>query len=181
MPHLHLPLQSGSDSVLKRMCRQYTAGDFKKTVDLLKSRLDRPAITTDIIVGFPGETDADFERTIELAKQAGFAKIHVFVYSRRKGTSAAKMDGAVDDGIIKERSKILHDLSIELGREYRSKFLCQNARVLLESGYPQPAGRAERYFKVAISNPTKHLEKNMIVDVKLLKNQQNRMIGVIGS
>ncbi len=179
MPHLHLPLQSGSDSVLKRMCRQYSADDFKKIVDLLKSRLDRPAITTDIIVGFPGETNADFELTLELAKQVGFAKIHVFAYSPRKGTAAARMDGVVDDGMIKERSKILHDLSIKLGREYRDQFLGKTARILLESGYPQPAGRAERYFNVVISNPTRNLEKNMIVNVKLLRNLEDRMIGII--
>jgi threonylcarbamoyladenosine tRNA methylthiotransferase MtaB len=181
MPHLHLPLQSGSDSVLKRMCRQYGVAQFKKTVDLLKSRLDRPAITTDIIVGFPGETDGDFEHTVELAKEVGFAKIHAFAYSARKGTAAAKMDGAVDDERIKERSRILHDLSIELGREYRNQFLGQHARVLLESGYPQPAGRAERHFNVAINNPARDLEKNMILDVKLLRNHKDRMTGVIGS
>jgi len=177
MPHLHLALQSGSDSILKRMCRQYRIGEFVETVDLLKTRLDRPAITTDIIVGFPGETDADFERTVELARQVGFAKIHVFPYSARKGTAAAEMDRAVGDRIIKERSRILHALSDELGREYRSRFLGQTAQVLLESGYPEPAGRAERYFTVAISNPPRDIENNKIVEVKLLKNHKDRMSG----
>ncbi|MHC4582096.1 MAG: radical SAM protein, partial [Planctomycetota bacterium] len=93
MPHLHLPLQSGSDEVLRRMCRQYRVAQFRETIDLLKSRLDRPAITTDIIVGFPGETDTDFERTVELARDVGFAKMHVFSFSPRKGTAAAEMGG----------------------------------------------------------------------------------------
>ena len=181
MPHLHLPLQSGSDSVLKRMCRQYRVTEFVETVDLLKTRLDRPAITTDIIIGFPGETDADFERTVGLARQVGFAKIHVFPYSARKGTAAAEMKGAVDDRIIKERSRILHTLSDELGREYRSRFLGKTARVLLESGYPQPAGRAERYFTVAVCNPPRDIEKNKIVEVKLLKNHKDRMSGYHGT
>jgi len=180
MPHLHLPLQSGSDSVLKRMCRQYSARDFKRTVDLLESRLDCPAITTDIIVGFPGETDADFERTVELVKQVGFAKIHVFAYSARKGTAAAEMDGAVDDETIKKRSKILKSLGNKLGIAYRNQFIGQTAQVLLEGGHPQPAGRSERYFAVAIKDPPRDLQKNKIVEVKLTENHEDRMLGVIG-
>lgn len=179
MPHLHLPLQSGSDSVLRKMCRQYSVDQFKETVGLLKSRLDSPAITTDIIVGFPGETDADFKQTVELAKQVGFAKIHVFAYSAREGTAASDMKGAVDDEIIKKRSQILHSLSIGLGIEYRNQFLGQTARVLLESGYPQPSGRAERYFKVDINNPPRNIQKNKIVQVKLTENHEDRMLGVV--
>ncbi|UCF15277.1 MAG: tRNA (N(6)-L-threonylcarbamoyladenosine(37)-C(2))-methylthiotransferase MtaB [Phycisphaerales bacterium] len=177
MPHLHLPLQSGSDSILRKMCRQYRVAQFRETVELLKSRLDRPAITTDIIVGFPGETDGDFQRTVELAKQVGFAKIHVFAYSPRKGTAAADMNGAVDHRTIKERSEVLHALSDELGFEYRSQFVGQTARVLLETGFPQPGGRAERYFTVAISDPQRDLKKNRIVEVKLQKNHEDRMSG----
>ncbi len=179
MPHLHLPLQSGSDPILKRMCRQYRVGEFRETVELLKARLDRPAITTDIIVGFPGETDADFEKTAELARQVGFAKIHVFAYSARKGTAAAEMPGAVDSGIIKERSQILHALGVELGLKYRSRLIGQTAQVLLESGYPKPSGRTERYFTVAISDPPRDLKKNEIVEVGLLENHKERMIGVL--
>jgi threonylcarbamoyladenosine tRNA methylthiotransferase MtaB len=179
MPHLHLPLQSGSDPILKRMCRQYRIAEFREAVELLEARLDRPAITTDIIVGFPGETDADFERTVELAGQVGFAKIHVFAYSPRKGTAAAEMPGAVDSGIIKERSQILHALGIELGRKYRSRFIGQTAQVLLESDCPKPAGRAERYFTVAISDPPRDLRKNEIVEVRLLENHEDRMIGTL--
>jgi len=78
MPHLHLSLQSGSDAVLKRMCRQYRADDFAETIRLITSRLDRPAMTADFIVGFPGETDADFEATVALAKESGFAKMDIF-------------------------------------------------------------------------------------------------------
>ena len=86
LPHLHLSLQSGSDAVLRRMARPYTADDFRAKVALIRSHLDRPAITTDIIVGFPGETDADFDQTVALAKEVAFAKMHVFVFSSRKGT-----------------------------------------------------------------------------------------------
>ena len=179
MPHLHLPLQSGSDAILKKMCRQYRVAEFKETIELLKSRLDRPAITTDIIVGFPGETGADFERTVELARQVGFAKIHVFAYSPRKGTAAADMKGAVDNVIIKERSQIMHALGTELGLEYRSQFLGETAQVLLESNNKQPTGRTERYFTVSMDDPPRDLKKNQILEVRLLENQKDRMVGVV--
>ncbi|MHC4426187.1 MAG: tRNA (N(6)-L-threonylcarbamoyladenosine(37)-C(2))-methylthiotransferase MtaB, partial [Planctomycetota bacterium] len=103
MPHLHLSLQSASDSVLKKMCRQYRVDEFREKVESIKSRLDRPAITTDIIVGFPGETDVDFEQTVDLAKNVGFAKMHVFSFSPRKGTAAANMQDTVDNRVIKRR------------------------------------------------------------------------------
>lgn len=183
MPHLHLALQSGSDSVLKRMCRQYTVDRFCRTVDLVKSRLDRPAITTDIIVGFPGETDADFERTVEIARKVGFAKIHVFAYSPRAGTAAAGMPNRIGSKRIKERSQILQSVGIELGREYRNQFLGQTAQVLLESDNAVPSGRSERYFSVAISAAPRDLKKNQIVQVKLLQNLDDGMAGcaIIGS
>lgn len=177
MPHLHLPLQSGSDSVLKRMCRQYTVDRFCRTVDLVKSRLDCPAITTDIIVGFPGEADEDFEKTVEIARKVGFAKIHVFAYSPRAGTAAARMPNRIASKQIKERSQILQSVGIELGRAYRNQFLGQTAQVLLESNNAVPSGRSERYFNVAISAAPKDLKKNQIVGVKLLQNLDDGMAG----
>ena len=148
MPHLHLSLQSGSNAVLKKMCRQYNADEFREKVDSAKLRLDRPAITTDIIVGFPGETDADFEQTVDLAKDAGFAKMHVFSFSPRKGTAAANMQGTVNNKVIKERSMILRNLNIELGRKYRQQFLGETAEILLENVNGRVCGRSERYFMV---------------------------------
>ena len=113
------------------------------------------------------------------ARQVGFAKIHVFAFSPRKGTAAADMDGAVNDALIKERSQFLHELGIELGIEYRSQFLGQTARVLVENNNAQISGRAERYFTVAISDPPANLEKNQIVQVKLLENHEDRMVGIM--
>ncbi|MCX5637857.1 MAG: tRNA (N(6)-L-threonylcarbamoyladenosine(37)-C(2))-methylthiotransferase MtaB, partial [Planctomycetota bacterium] len=127
MPHLHLSLQSGSDKVLKKMGRQYSADEFRQKVALVKSRLDRPAITTDIIVGFPGETDADFQQTVDLAKEVGFAKMHIFSFSPRKGTAAAVMQDAVDNRVIKERAHILRDLEVELGKAFRRQFVGETA------------------------------------------------------
>lgn len=179
MPHLHLSLQSGSNTILKKMHRQYTADQFREKIELIKSRLDRPAITADILVGFPGETDADFQETVELAKEAGFAKMHVFCFSPRKGTVAANMQGKIDNKIIKERSKILRDLGDELAAKFRQQFVGETAEILLESDGYQPYGRSERYFMVYVEKAEKKLAKNELVRVKLIKNNKNAMIGKI--
>ena len=177
MPHLHLSLQSGSDAVLKKMCRQYTTGEFREKIEMLKSRLDRPAITTDIIAGFPGETDADFQQTIDLAKEVGFAKMHIFAFSPRKGTSAAVMQDAVDNRVIKKRSQILRELDIELGTAYRQQFVGQTAEILVENDSGQVCGRSERYFMVYLNGKGNKPHRNELVWVKLVENRKNGMIG----
>jgi len=179
MPHLHLPLQSGSDDILRKMCRQYRVAQFKETIDLLSSRLDRPAITTDIIVGFPGETDANFERTVKLARDVGFSKMHIFSFSPRKGTAAAEMQGAVDNEVIRERSETLHALDIELALKYRQQFVGDTAQVLLETNSPGAPGngRSERYFMVSLKDSRKKVKENDVIKVKLLENHKDGMIG----
>jgi len=177
MPHLHLSLQSGSNAVLKRMCRQYTVEEFREKVELIKSRLDRPSITTDIIVGFPGETDADFQQTIDLAKEVGFSKMHVFSFSRRKGTAAAVMQDAVDNRVIKKRSRMLRDLNVELGRTYRQQFVGETAEILVENNNGRVCGRSERYFMVCLNESGEKPARNELVRVKLVENSENGMIG----
>lgn len=177
MPHLHLSLQSGSNIILKKMRRQYKADEFKQKAELIKSMLDRPAITTDIIVGFPGETDTDFEQTIDLAKEIGFAKIHVFSFSPRKNTAAADMQDLVDNRVKKKRSQILRNLDIELGMKYRRQFLGETAEILVESNNGQLYGRSERYFKVLIENTKNKLKQNNLISVKLIENSEHGMIG----
>ena len=179
MPHLHLSLQSGSDAILKRMSRQYNSGQFREKIDLIKSRLDKPALTTDIIVGFPGETDEDFENTVKLAKEVGFSKMHVFRFSPRQGTAAAKMDKRVDSENVKERSKILIDLDKELRFKYQNQFLDESTEVLVENSNGTIHGRAERYFMVNIENTKNSLKKNDLVKVKLIKNSNSAMAGRI--
>jgi threonylcarbamoyladenosine tRNA methylthiotransferase MtaB len=154
MPHLHLSLQSGSDAILRRMARPYTADDFRTKVSLIRSRLDRPALTTDIIVGFPGEADADFEQTVALAKEVAFSKMHVFVFSARKGTAAAKMRPKVPTEVKKARSRILRDLDLTLQRKFRAQFLGETAQILIESTNGHVGGRAERYFEVEVLHGT---------------------------
>ncbi len=176
MPHLHLSLQSGSNAVLKKMCRQYSADEFKDKIKFIKSRLDRPAITADVIVGFPGETDADFEATVELAKEAGFAKMHVFSFSKRAGTAAAGMQDAVNNRVIKERSRILLDLDAELGYKFRQQFVGEKAEILMEN---DEKGRSERYFMVRLENSGKKPQKGELVTVRLVKNSKNGLTGQV--
>jgi threonylcarbamoyladenosine tRNA methylthiotransferase MtaB len=179
MPHLHLSLQSGSDKILGKMCRQYRVDEFIAKVESAKSRLDRPAITTDIVVGFPSETDADFEQTVNMANIVGFAKMHVFSFSPRKGTAAVDMQDQVDNKVIKERSQILRDLDVELGLKFRLQFLGETAQVLIENNNGQLSGRSERYFTVNIDKAEKEHKNNSIVEVKLFENSESGMTGSI--
>jgi threonylcarbamoyladenosine tRNA methylthiotransferase MtaB len=164
MPHLHLPLQSGSEQVLRKMRRQYTPEEFTQVVAKARLRLDRPAITTDIIVGFPGETDEDFEKTLEVVRAAKFAKIHVFTYSPRDGTAAARMQPTVKAEVIKRRSAILRDLDKELQAEFRSRFTGERVGVIIEDINP-PRGRCERYFMVHLDEKqlTKPVERGQLI------------------
>ncbi|MCK5472981.1 MAG: tRNA (N(6)-L-threonylcarbamoyladenosine(37)-C(2))-methylthiotransferase MtaB [Planctomycetes bacterium] len=180
MPHLHLSLQSGSDNILKKMNRQYDSSEFREKIKLIKSQLDRPAITTDIIVGFPGETDSDFVDSINLAKEVGFAKIHVFSFSPRKGTAAAIMKDRVNSVIIKKRSRILRDLDAELAWKFRKQFLGQTDMVLVENNScGKCVGRASRYFEVEIETNGKSFKPNDLLEVELIRNESGKMLGRI--
>ncbi|UCF42974.1 MAG: tRNA (N(6)-L-threonylcarbamoyladenosine(37)-C(2))-methylthiotransferase MtaB [Planctomycetota bacterium] len=178
MPHLHLSLQSGSDAVLKRMGRQYSVCKFLRAVELVKSRLDRPAITADVIVGFPGETEGEFEATVGLARAVGFAKMHVFGFSARRGTAAAEMQGVVDNRVIKRRSKVLRDLDAELGRRFREGFIGEECEILVENGGFK--GRSERYFMVFVRKTgAKKLRQGELVQVRLVENREDGVIGKV--
>jgi threonylcarbamoyladenosine tRNA methylthiotransferase MtaB len=130
--HFHLSLQSGSDSVLKRMGRRYTTAEYKRAVDLIRRVVPGVAITTDVIVGFPGETEAEFKESYNFAKQMNFARIHVFSYSPRPGTRAALMPQQVEDKIKRERSQRMLALARECLRDFRQKFLGKTLMVLWE-------------------------------------------------
>jgi len=177
MPHLHLSLQSGSAAVLRRMGRQYSPADFTKKIALIRSTLDRPAITTDIIAGFPGETDTDFEATISLARDTGFSKMHIFPFSVRQGTPAEKLPDKVPANVIKRRAKVLRDLDIKLGMNFRSQFIGETAQVLIENTNDKPIGHAERYFTVTIENTNGNIKKNDLVDTKITSITNDGAIG----
>ncbi len=148
-PHLHLPLQSGSSKILKRMNRQYNKKMYMDMIELVNKTLDDPAITTDIIVGFPGENQDDFEETIKMAQFAQFAKMHVFSFSLRKGTAAEKMTGKNSAATIKDRAKILTTLGNELQEKYRARFSGKEISVIVENPETQ-SGMCDRYFDVKL-------------------------------
>ena len=131
-PHFHLSLQSGCDATLKRMNRHYTTAEYMENVQRLRRYMDRPAITTDVIAGFPGETPEEFARTVEFLRQVDFYEIHVFKYSVRRGTIAARMKNQVPEAVKAERSDVLLDLTAAQARSYRESFLDREEEILLE-------------------------------------------------
>ncbi|GAG31530.1 unnamed protein product, partial [marine sediment metagenome] len=131
-PHLHIPLQSGDPAVLRRMNRRYTPGKFLRAVELARSRLNRPAVTTDVMVGFPGETDEQFRNTAALCRAARFSRIHVFPFSPRPGTAAAGMSGHLPPDVVRERSRRLRELGRALAAEWAESFVGSHVRVLFE-------------------------------------------------
>ena len=139
-PHLHLCLQSGSDRVLAGMKRRYRSGGFLERCRRIRAALDNPAFTTDVIVGFPGETDADFEATCRVVREVGFAKVHVFSYSPREGTPAATRTDAVPPRVIRERRLHLQALETQLGEAYGRSLVGRQLDVLVESADPQRPG-----------------------------------------
>jgi threonylcarbamoyladenosine tRNA methylthiotransferase MtaB len=168
-PQWHVPLQSGSDEVLKRMRRDYRLDDFRRVAAALRARHEEPAITTDIIAGHPGETDADFEATLAAAAEFRFAKIHVFPYSAREGTLASRLGGRVDPLEVGRRALVLRRLEEKLALAYKRRFLGRTVEVLVESRHGEedaavPAavgpdagdleGTTERYLKVRFPPPS---------------------------
>ncbi len=131
-PHMHLCLQSGSDVILKKMKRRYTAAEFEAVAAALRSRVPGFNITTDVITGFPGETDEDFQDTVQLCRRTGFGHIHTFPYSRRRGTLADSMEDQIPSAVRKNRSKIIRELAAELKRAYRRTLLGTVQQVLVE-------------------------------------------------
>ena len=131
-PHFHLSLQSGSKSVLKRMKRRYTPEDYQRAINLIRQEVPAVAITTDVIVGFPGETEQEFTESLAFCTQIGFARIHVFSYSPRSGTAAAEMAGQIPDKVKKERSQQTLALAEESARKFRDNFAGEAMDVLWE-------------------------------------------------
>jgi len=133
VPHLHLCLQSGSDSVLRRMRRRWGTKMFLDRCHLLRESLVNPAITTDVIVGFPGETAEEFEQTLETCRRAGFSKIHAFPFSARRGTPAAEMPNQIEKSIKSQRVASLTELETELRKDYFRNLVGSELEMLVES------------------------------------------------
>lgn len=177
--HFHLSLQSGCDKTLKRMNRHYTTTEFKKATELLKKAYPNVALTTDIIVGFPGETEEEFNTTYEFLKDINFYKMHVFKYSPRHGTKAEKMPNQVDGNIKEERSRKLIELSDRNEMAQNKKYINTNLEVLieeLEDGYFK--GHTTNYIMVKIKENKENLQ-NKIVTAKIIANEGIDLIGKI--
>lgn len=178
--HLHLPLQSGCDKTLQAMHRPYTTAKFKTLLADIKNMVPDIAITTDVIVGFPGETEADFETTCKFAESCGFSKMHIFPFSARKGTPAEKFAGAVTEAVKKERADILGRIDETMHKTFLQAMVGQTAEVLFE----QPAG--EDYFEGLTGNYQRVFVKsggrNMggeILPVKITAFDGEKLLGEI--
>ena len=171
-PHFHLSLQSGCDATLKRMNRQYNTEEYEKSCELLRKYFDYPAITTDVIVGFPAETEKEFEITKEYLQKIHFYEMHIFKYSRRQGTRAAAMDNQVPEDIKTKRSAVLIELGNKMSKEYREHYLGMDKEVLFEekttiNGKDYFVGYTKEYVKVALE--TEENVENMLVTGRIVK------------
>lgn len=156
-PHFHLSLQSGCDTVLKRMNRNYTSDEYEQKCGILRNSFVRPAITTDVIVGFPGETEEEFLKTEQFLERIGFYEMHIFKYSRRKGTKAAAMDCQVPDPVKAQRSARLLALGERMSGAFRESFVGETVCALLEEpflyqGKRYEAGYTREYVKIAVES-----------------------------
>ena len=182
--HFHLSLQSGFDETLKRMNRRYTIEEFEKGVELLRTSFKNVRLTTDIIVGFPGETEEEFEITYNFLKRIAFYQMHVFKYSPRKGTKAAVMPNQIDGNIKEERSKKLIELSNENESKYNEEYVGKEVEVLLEDEYIEGnkryiKGHTTNYMVVNVEIPREaniKIYENTIRKVKI-ESLENMVIG----
>ncbi|MBR1391100.1 MAG: tRNA (N(6)-L-threonylcarbamoyladenosine(37)-C(2))-methylthiotransferase MtaB [Lachnospiraceae bacterium] len=156
-PHFHLSLQSGCDETLRRMNRRYDTAQYEKKCSLIRSYYEHPAITTDVIVGFPGETEEEFERTKEFLQRIQFYEMHIFPYSPRKGTRAAVMEGQIPESVKKTRSESLLKLAKDMSQVFRSYYIGKEEEVLLEEKVQIGAeeyytGYTREYVRVAVQS-----------------------------
>jgi len=166
-PHLHLPLQSGDDEVLRAMRRRYNSRQYLAACERVAERVADPSFTADVIVGFPGETDAQFENTLEVCRRVGFSRIHVFSYSRRRGTDAASLPD-LPGRVKKERRHRLERLAAELTQRYALRFVGREVDVLVE----RDGGYTERYLQAQVPG-----EWNTIVKARVERVEHGKVYG----
>lgn len=180
-PHFHISLQSGCDATLKRMNRKYTSAEYKKIIDEIRKHYTDASITTDIMVGFPGETDEEFKESFEFAKLINFSKIHVFKYSPRKGTPAAKYPNQIDPRVKEERSKALIELSDECEQSFLNRYVGKNAEVLFEQIYKKDKrfieGLTANYMSVIIKGSEDLIGE--IESVRIIEIEDESLMGEI--
>ena len=168
MPHIHLPLQSGCDNVLKRMARRCKTKDFKSIVQKARDEISNFNITTDIIVGFPGETEDEWQESLKFINEVGFSHIHIFTYSKRQGTKASRLDNHIDNVTKKVRSKELHELTKLMRKKILNDEIGKEYFVLWESKDNDSnwSGYTEHYLRVELKNSQENVE-NTISKIKV--------------
>ncbi len=186
MPHLHLPLQSGSDSVLRRMARRCKTEEFSEIVTGLRTAIPHFNITTDIIVGFPGETEKEWHESFDFIENTGFGHIHIFAYSRREGTKAATLPNQIPEMVKKQRSRELHELAETMKRQFQSKNIGQTTQVLWESqtesldnGKHRVFGYTPNYLRVGCEIDEPEAIENRIIDAKLITTGNNHLVSIL--
>ncbi len=178
-PHLHLCLQSGSEQILKDMKRTYSYAEYKRIIGMIKKEIPLFNVTTDLIVGFPTETDEKFEESLEACRQIGFGHIHTFKYSKREGTKAAEIKKQVDEKVKSSRSEVIRKISVDLKREYRSSLIGSSQRVLIEKNDNGIcSGFGDYYVPVKLKGD--NLESNQFVNVKITALQGDNDPYLIG-
>ena len=181
-PHLHIPLQSGDDGVLGRMGRPYAGADFLVVVERIRRALPQPALTTDVLVGFPGETDSAFAETLRVCREAAFSRLHVFPFSKRPGTPAAAMEPAVPRTVIRERRRRAAEVGRALADAYRTSLVGRTAQVVIEKLLPDGSaeGLSERYVRVHVCGPLPAgADRREIVPVALVGIEGDAISGVV--
>ena len=176
-PHFHLSLQSGCNETLKRMNRRYTAEEYYEVCERIRKYYDEPALTTDVIVGFAGETEEEFAKCRAFLEKVRFFETHIFKFSIRKGTRAAKMENQVPDQVKTERSNILLSLNEKNAREYLERHLGKDLEVLMEEqmtldGVNYFVGHTREYIRVAVKTEENLTNRFVTVKAKkILKDQ----------
>lgn len=169
-PHFHLSLQSGCDATLKRMNRRYTSGEYEEKCRILRKYFDRPALTTDVIVGFPGETEEEFRQSMEFVDKVDFYETHIFKYSRREGTKAAVMEDQISEQVKAKRSALMISLGERKRQAYEESFIGSEVEVLVEepdtiNRKEVQTGHTKEYIKVALESGEDL--RNQIVKVRI--------------
>ena len=169
-PHFHLSLQSGCDATLKRMNRRYTSAEYYEKCRILRKYFDNPALTTDVIVGFPGETEEEFQESLAFVDKVDFYETHIFKYSKREGTKAARMEDQIDEQVKAQRSAAMIELGLKKKEAYERSFIGKTVEVLVEEdevyeGKTVQAGHTKEYIKIALESEENL--KNTIVKVQI--------------
>ena len=176
-PQFHLALQSGCDATLKRMNRHYTTAEYADLCARLRQHFPHCAITTDVMVGFPGESQEEFEQSCRFAESIGFARVHIFAYSRRRGTNADRMPGQIDTATKTQRSKIMQEICHRDAIAYASRYVGETVDVLLETPYPggYVDGHTDTYLNVLVKTDK---PEGSLISVRITDCKDDRLIGI---